>query len=35
MSEDDIEIDMPIEGGFEKAYISLRPYVLSFLKRCK
>lgn len=35
-SPDDIEIEIPIEDGlFEKAYVSLRPYAISFLKRCK
>ena len=35
MSEEDLEIKIPIENGHEKVYISLRPYALSFLKKCK
>ena len=35
MSEEDLEIKIPIENGHETVYISLRPYALSFLKKCK
>lgn len=33
MSQDDIEIDIPIENNFQKAYVSIRPYAISFLKK--
>ena len=33
MSEDDLEVDIPCEEGFEKAYIAIRPFAISFLKR--
>jgi len=34
-SSDDIEITIDIEEPMDKAYVSIRPYAISFLKRAR
>jgi len=34
-SPDDLEIDFSFEDSCEKAYVSIRPYAISFLKRAR
>lgn len=35
MSSEDLEFEIPIDESFEKVYVSIKPYALSFLKKAK
>jgi len=35
INPDDIEIELEVDGFMVKAYVSIRPYAISFLKRAK
>jgi TFIIF-interacting CTD phosphatase-like protein len=35
MSAEDIEVEIPMEDGTERAFVSIRPYAISFLKRAR